>query len=67
MGAALRQITDDNGVVIHTKNGRYTGKDVKVVKDITVERTSNNRIVEEQLKQKMESFLDELTSKENNG
>jgi hypothetical protein len=67
MGAALRQITDDNGVVIHTKNGRYTGKDVKVVKDITVERTSNNRIVEEQLKQKMESFLDELTSKGNNG
>lgn len=61
MGAVTRQITNDSGIAIIAKNGnKYTGEAVKVVKDITVERTTGNRIVEEQLKQKMESFLNEL-------
>lgn len=61
MGAVTRQITNDSGIAIIAKNGnKYTGESVKVVRDIIVEKTTGNRLVEEQLKQKMESFLNDL-------
>lgn len=66
MGTIIRQITNDSGISIMTKNGnRYTGEAVKLVKEVTVEKTTGNRIVEEQLKQKMESFLTELGNSTN--
>lgn len=61
MGAVTRQITNDSGIAVIAKNGnKFTGEAVKVVRDVVIERTTGNRIVEEQLKQKMESFLSEL-------
>lgn len=63
MGALTRQITNDNGISLITKNGnRYNGDVIKIVKDVVVEKTTGNRLVEEQLKQKMEGFLSELNS-----
>lgn len=65
MGAVTRQITNDSGIAIIAKNGnKYTGESVKVVRDIIVEKTTGNRLVEEQLKQKMESFLNDLNEYE---
>lgn len=61
MGAVTKNITNDSGISLIAKNGnKYTGDAIKVVKDITVEKTTNNRLVEEELKQKMELFLNEL-------
>lgn len=61
MGAVTRQITNDSGIAIISRNGnKFTGEYIKVVQDITVEKTTGNRLVEEQLKQKMEMFLNEL-------
>lgn len=66
MGAVTRQITNDSGIAIIAKNGnKYTGEAVKVVRDIIVEKTTGNRLVEEQLKQKMESFLNDLNEQNN--
>lgn len=63
MGAVTRQITNDSGISVITKNGnKYTGEAVKVIRDVSVEKTSSNRIVEEHLKQQMESFLSELNT-----
>ena len=64
MGAIATNITNDSGIILRTKDGnKYTGETVKVKKE--VERTTGNRIVEEQLKQKMEIFLSELRAQEN--
>lgn len=61
MGAVTRQITNDSGIAVLAKNGnKYTGEAVKVIRDVLIERTTGNRIVEEQLKQKMELLLSEL-------
>lgn len=66
MGAVTKQITNDSGIAIIAKNGnKYNGEAVKVVRDITVEKTTGNRLVEEQLKQKMESFLNDLNGQNN--
>jgi len=65
MGAMTKQITNDSGFTIVAKNGKkYNGAEIKVVKDEYVEKTKSGRIVEEQLKQKMESFLRELNNKQ---
>ena len=57
---------NDSGIAIIAKNGnKYNGEAVKVVRDITVEKTTGNRLVEEQLKQKMESFLNDLNEQNN--
>ena len=66
MGAIATNITNDDGIVVKTKDGnKYTGEAIKVKKEVEVERTSGNRIVEEQLKQKMEEFLTELRTQSN--
>ena len=66
MGAIATNIGNDDGIVVRTKDGnRYTGEDIKVKKKIKVERTTGNRIVEEQLKQEMEAFLTELRDQTN--
>ncbi len=63
MGAITRQITNDSGITIRTKSGKkYNGEAIKVVKEIDVELTDTGRIVEEQLKQKMELFLEDLNN-----
>lgn len=65
MGAMTKQITNDSGITLHTKSGgKYNGEAVKKTKTVEVETTSGNRIVEEQLKQKMEQFLNELDRNE---
>jgi hypothetical protein len=66
MGAVTRQITNDAGIALKTKDGnRYTGESIKVVREVTVERTNSNRIVEEHLKQLMEAFLNDLNNSNN--
>ena len=61
MGAIATNISNDDGIVLKTKDGnKYTGEAIKVKKEVDVERTTGNRIVEEQLKQEMELFLTEL-------
>lgn len=66
MGAIATNITNDDGIVLKTKDGnKYTGEAIKVKKEIEVERTTGNRIVEEQLKQEMELFLTELRTQSN--
>ena len=66
MGAIATNISNDDGIVLKTKDGnKYTGEAIKVKKEVEVERTTGNRIVEEQLKQEMELFLTELRSQEN--
>jgi len=68
MSAMTRQITNDSGISIVTKDKkRYDGRAIKVVKEVNVEMTKGGRIVEEQLKQKMESFLRELNAQKDNG
>lgn len=66
MGAIATNISNDDGIVLKTKDGnKYTGEAIKVKKEVEIERTTGNRIVEEQLKQEMEVFLSELRSQEN--
>lgn len=66
MGAIATNISNDDGIVLKTKDGnKYTGEAIKVKKEIEVERTTGNRIVEEQLKQEMELFLTELRTQQN--
>jgi hypothetical protein len=61
MGAIVKPMSNEEGVSVTSKNGRkYNGDAIRRVKSITVETTSQNRIVEEQLKQQMETFLVEL-------
>lgn len=61
MGAIATNITNDSGIVVRTKDGNnYTGEAVKIKKPVTVECIAANRIVEEQLKQEMELFLNEV-------
>ncbi|MBD5238477.1 MAG: hypothetical protein HDS64_01725 [Bacteroidales bacterium] len=65
MGTVMRQITNDSGIILIAKDGnKYRGEEIKVVRDVTVEKTSGNRIVEEQLKQRMESFLSDLNEQQ---
>ena len=66
MGAIATNISNDDGIVLRTKDGnKYTGEAIKVKKEVEIERTTGNRIVEDQLKQEMEVFLSELRSQEN--
>lgn len=66
MGAVTRQITNDSGITIKTKQGvNFSGEAVKLVRDVDVELTDAGRIVEEQLKQRMEIFLHDLVSEAN--
>lgn len=66
MGAIATNISNDDGIVLKTKDGnKYTGEAIKVKKEVEVERTTSNRIVEEQLKQEMELFLTELRTQSN--
>lgn len=61
MGAIVTNVTNDSGIVLRTKDGnKYTGAAVKIKKAVSVECIGANRIVEEQLKQKMELFLTEI-------
>ena len=66
MGAMATNITNDSGIVVCTSDGnRYTGEAIKVKKTVTVDCVSPNRIVEEQLKQEMELFLNEVKAQQN--
>lgn len=66
MSSFVTPITNDNALKIHTKkSGTLSGNDLKVVNSVNVELTDSGRIIEEQLKQKMESFLLEIKSKFN--
>lgn len=61
MGAIVKPMSSDSGVSVISKQGKkFNGDSIKRVKEVTVETTSQNKIVEEQLKQKMELFLGEL-------
>lgn len=60
MGALMKPITNDKGVLINTKTGKIDGSEIKKTKNVKIETTSNKRLVEEQLKQEMETFLNEL-------
>lgn len=61
MGAIVTNVTNDEGLILCTKDGnKYTGAEIKVKKPVSVERIEANRIVEEQLKQEMERFLGEI-------
>lgn len=61
MGAVATIAPEHVGVTIHTKGGgKYDGREMRVVKSISVDCISSNRISEEQLKQEMELFLNEL-------
>lgn len=61
MGSIVKPMSSDSGISVTSKSGKkYRGDSIKKVKDVIVETTSQNRIVEEQLKQKMELFLSEL-------
>lgn len=60
MGAIAKNVAGDSGFAIHTKNGTYSGDEIKLTKVVEVETTSKNRVSEVQLKQKMERFLQEI-------
>ena len=61
MGAFATNINNDKGLVLRTKDGNnYTGDSIKVKKVVSVECLEANRIVEEQLRQEMECFLNEV-------
>lgn len=61
MGAIVTNVTNDEGLILRTKDGnKYTGAEIKVKRPVSVERIEANRIVEEQLKQEMERFLGEI-------
>lgn len=63
MGAIATNITNDSGLLLRTKDGnKFDGKAIKVKKSVSVDCVGANRIVEEQLKQFMQSFLIELRS-----
>jgi hypothetical protein len=66
MSAIATNVTNDSGIIVHTKTGnKFTGAAVKVKKSINVQCIGPNRIVEEQLKQQMEQFLSEVRELEN--
>ena len=66
MSAIVTNVTNDSGIIVHTKSGnKYTGAAVKVKKNTTIQCVGPNRIVEEQLKQQMELFLSEIRKQEN--
>ncbi len=68
MSAMTRQITNDSGIAIKTRQGgTYTGEAVKDVKEVEVELTESGRLNEQQLKQLMEQYLQELESRDNHG
>ena len=61
MGSVVTNIANDENLLIKTRDGnKYTGDTIKVKKQVIIEQTEANRIVEEQLKQEMESFLREI-------
>lgn len=61
MGAIVTNVTNDDGLILRTKDGnKYTGAEIKVKKPVNVECIEANRIVEEQLKQEMERFLGDI-------
>lgn len=58
MGSVVTNIANDENFLIETRDGnKYTGNTIKVKKQVIIEQTKANRIVEEQLKQEMESFF----------
>ena len=60
-GSVVTNIAYDENFLIETSDGnKYTGDTIKVKKQVIIEQTEANRIVEEQLKQEMESFLREI-------
>lgn len=66
MGAIATNVTNDSGIIVKTKDGNnYTGESVKVKKRIMVECVGPNQIVEEQLLQQMELFLNEVKIQQN--
>lgn len=66
MGAIATNITNDSGIVVRTKDGnKYTGAEIKIKKPVSIECIESNRIVEEQLKQEMELFLNEIREQQN--
>lgn len=68
MSAMTRQITNDSGIAIKTRQGgTYTGEAVKDVKEVEVELTENDRLNEQQLKQLMEQYLQDFESRDNHG
>lgn len=61
MGAMTKQLTDDQGFIVKGKNGqKLTGKEIKVVKEVKVEKTDKGNISEPHLQQEMEKFLTSL-------
>ena len=61
MGSVVTNIANDENLLIETRDGnKSTGDMIKVKKQVSIEQTEANRIVEEQLKQEMESFLREI-------
>lgn len=65
MSAMTRQITNDSGIAIKTRQGgTYTGEAVKDIKEVEVELTENGRLNEQQLKQLMEQYLQELENRQ---
>ena len=66
MSSFITPITNDNALKIHTKkSGTLSGSSLKVVNSVNIELTDSGRIIEEQLKQKMEAFLHEIKLKFN--
>lgn len=66
MGAIATNMANDNGILLRTKDGnKYTGAEIKVKKNVSVECVGANRIVEEQLRQEMERFLNEIKNQTN--
>lgn len=66
MSAIARNVTENSGYAIRTKNGRtYTGEQICSVKDVEIEENSQRHINEEQLSQEMERFLLELNAENN--
>lgn len=64
MGALIKPLTEESGFSIIDKGGRsLSGEEIKLVKEIKIETTTNNFLNEEQLKQKMEEILNDLNSK----
>lgn len=65
MEAVVTNVSNDNGIIINTKDGnRYTGEAVRIKKAVSIECIATNRIVEEQLRQEMELFLREVRTQQ---
>lgn len=64
LSAMTKEITSDSGITIQTKDkGKLTGEEIKVTKNILIEKTSTNNLSEKELKQEMETFLHEISKR----